>query len=167
MTKIVETPDWSREKPRRWWDPPRQLLRSIRRYQSACESGSALAGLRRRYWVIQHRFWSFVSGAEIHLTTKIGGGLLIPHPNGIVIHPDIEIGANCMIFQQVTLGTNRNKVGVPKVGTHVDIGAGAKVLGPVTLGDGAVIGANSVVTKSVPERGVALGVPAQIHDSSP
>ena len=55
---------------------------------------------------------------------------MIPHPNGVVIHPDVRIGPNCLIFQQVTLGHRYG--GVPSVGGHVDFGAGAKVLGPIT-----------------------------------
>jgi serine O-acetyltransferase len=62
-----------------------------------------------------------VCGAEIDLNCNIGGGLLMPHPNGIVIHPKAIIGLNCLIFHQVTL------VGIVKLGFHVDIGAGAKL----------------------------------------
>jgi len=65
------------------------------------------------------------------------------HPNGIVIHPDVEIGINCTIFQQVTIGT-RNGRGLPVIGNYVLIGAGAKVLGSVRIGNYAAIGANSV-----------------------
>lgn len=57
-----------------------------------------------------------VTQAEIPLGTRIGGGLMIPHPNGIAIHPDVEIGVNCLIFQQVTLGFNRH--GLPRVGAQ-------------------------------------------------
>lgn len=59
---------------------------------------------------MQHRLWSVVTGAEIDLNAKIGGGLLRPHPNGIVIHPDAVIVCNCLIFQQVTLGTSTGGV---------------------------------------------------------
>ena len=82
--------------------------------------------------------------------------MLIPHPNGIVIHPDAKIGVNCLIFQQVTVGT-RGTEGVPKIGGHVDIGAGAKILGPVTVGDHAKIGANAVVLADVLPHEVAVG----------
>ena len=74
--------------------------------------------------------------------------MLIPHPNGIVVHPDAEIGVNCLIFQQVTIGS-RTGPGVPKIGGHVDIGAGAKILGPIKIGPDARIGANAVITKDV------------------
>ena len=82
--------------------------------------------------VLRHRFWSVTTGADIPLNCKLGGGLLIPHPNGIVIHPEAEVGPNCLIFQQVTLGAGDG--GVPRLGGHVDIGAGAKVIGTVIIG---------------------------------
>jgi len=104
---------------------------------------------------LRHRFWSVITGADIPLNCQIGGGLLIPHPNGIVIHPDAAIGVNCLIFQQVTLGI-RSGPGVPIIGGHVDIGAGAKILGPVRIGDHTRIGANAVVTKDVPSHTTAV-----------
>lgn len=84
---------------------------------------------------------------------------MIPHPNGIVFHPDAEIGPNCLIFQQVTLGTNGD--GLPKIGGHVDIGAGAKILGRVVVGDHARIGANAVVTRDVKTGVTVVGIPAK------
>lgn len=154
------TPDWSRETPRSFWDPSRKLLRAIRRYQSA------RGPLARRYWRAIHTFWSVVTQAEIDLNAQIGGGLLIPHPNGIVIHPDAVIGPNCLIFQQVTLGAN-GPGGLPVLGGHVDIGAGAKILGPVTIGDHALIGANAVVTRDVPAHATARGIPAVNYPAAP
>lgn len=160
MSMDWSQPDWQREAPRRLWDPSRQLLQSIRTYQSP---GSGLVGsLRRKMAVLRHRFWSVVSQAEIDLTTQIDGGLLIPHPNGIVIHPQAQIGANCLIFQQVTLGTVSGRRGAPRLGIHVDIGAGARILGPVNIGDHTVIGANAVVLTDVPPHATAVGVPARI-----
>jgi serine O-acetyltransferase len=98
----TSNPNWDREKIRQFWDPSRKLLRSIRKYQKAKSQG--LIGLViSKYWVIVHRFWSVITGAEIDLNCKIGGGLLLPHPNGIVIHPNTVVGVNCLIFQQVTL----------------------------------------------------------------
>ena len=146
--------DWTREMPRRWWDPSRRLLRSIRRYQAA---RGLFAGLIRRYWVLEHRFWSVVTGADIPLNRQIGGGLLLTHPNGVVIHPKSPIGVNCLLFQQVT--TTGNVI----IGGHVDIGAGAKILGPVTIGDHARIGANAVVTSDVPAHATAVGIPARVR----
>lgn len=154
-------PDWTREKKSFWqWDPSRSLLASIRAYQHARSSGGLLAGLVRRLAVLRHHFWSIVTGAEIPLNTQLGGGLLMPHPNGIVIHPEVRIGVNCMIFQQVTLGI-RDNPDVPWVGDHVDIGAGAKILGGVRIGDHARIGANSVVLHDVAASTTVVGAPAR------
>ena len=82
--------------------------------------------------------------------------MLIPHPNGIVIHPDAKIGVNCLIFQQVTIGA-RDALGVPEISGHVDIGAGAKILGAVKIGTHAKIGANAVITRNVEDGMVAIG----------
>ena len=100
-----------------------------------------------------------VSGAEIHLNSRLSGGLLITHPNGIVIHPDVEIGPNCLIFQQVTIGMVNG--GVPRIGGHVDIGAGAKVLGDIAIGNHVRIGANAVVIHSVLDGETVVGIPAK------
>lgn len=155
-------PDWSRERPGGWWDPPRRLLKAIRDYQRHRDRPGWLSPLLRRWAVLRHRFWSVVTGADIPLNCRIGGGLLLVHPNGIVIAPEVEIGPNCLILQQVTLGYGGKVPGVPKVGGHVDIGAGAKVLGGVTLGDHCKVGANAVVLCDVPPGATAVGVPARI-----
>jgi serine O-acetyltransferase len=154
----AEIADWSRERPQQFWDPGRKLLRSIRRYQHWQRRGGLVAGVFCRILVVRYRFWSIVTGADIPLNCQIGGGLLIPHPNGIVIHPDARIGVNCLVFQQVTIGA-RGRYGPPNIGGHVDIGAGAKVLGRITIGDHAKIGANAVVTKDVPSGATAVGAP--------
>lgn len=155
-----EIPDWSREKPRCFWDPGRKLLLAIRTYQNWRERPGLVAACLRKWSGVRHRFWSVVTGADIPLNSNIGGGLLIPHPNGIVIHPDTKIGVNCLIFQQVTIGTRGREV--PVIAGHVDIGAGAKVLGGIQIGAHAQIGANAVVISDVPSRAVAAGVPAKI-----
>lgn len=108
-------PDWEREKIKRWWSPSKQLLKSIRKYQNIQKSSFFLLKYFRFIYVLQHRFWSIVTGAEIPLNCQLGGGLLLPHPNGIVIHPEATIGSNCLLFQQVTI------VKGVKVGGHVDI----------------------------------------------
>ena len=160
-------PDWTRERPKKFWDPSRRLLKTVPDYQTAGVRARPFSGLIRKYFVLRHRFWSLVTGAEIDLKAQIGGGLLLPHPNGIVFHPQVLIGPNCLIFQQVTLGAGRG--GFPVIGGHVDIGAGARILGGVTIGDHAIIGANAVVVKDVPRYGRAVGVPAvvSIRDDAP
>ena len=156
----AEVPDWAREMPRQFWDPGRKLLRAIRSYQYWCKSKNPIAVFCRKAAGLRHRFWSVVTGADIPLTCSIGGGLLIPHPNGIVIHPAAKIGVNCLIFQQVTVGT-REDLGPPEIGGHVDVGAGAKILGPISIGAHAKIGANAVVTFDVKNRATVTGPSAK------
>ena len=159
----AEIPDWSREQPRGFWDPSRRLLLAIRGYQYWCGKTGPIAALARKWIVLRHRFWSVVCGADIPLNCSIGGGLVINHPNGIVIHSTARIGVNCMIFQQVTVGTQgQGKPGLPVIGGHVDIGAGAKILGPIRIGDHAKVGANAVVVSDVPAGAVAIGIPAKM-----
>ena len=87
----------------------------------------------------------------------------MPHPNGIVIHPDAIIGPNCLIFQQVTIGTIGGSA-KPNISGHVDIGAGAKVLGGVRIGAHAKIGANAVVLSDIPAGKAAVGIPAKFKN---
>jgi serine O-acetyltransferase len=159
-------PDWSREtKPFFAWDPSRSLLASLRAHERASMSGHPWHRLLRAIALLRHRFWSVVTGADIPLGCRIGGGLLLPHPNGVVIHPDATIGPNCLIFQQVTLGVTTG--GAPRLGGHVDIGAGAKVLGSILIADHARVGANAVVLTDIPSGATAVGVPARVSRHSP
>lgn len=153
-----QEPDWGRERlsPGEW-NPGKRLLACIRDYQRHQQARQRLRG---KWAVLRHRFWSAVSGADIPLNCQIGGGLLLPHPNGVVIHPNARIGPNCLIFQQVTLGSLASG-GCPVIGGHVDIGAGAKLLGGIAVGDHARIGANAVVLADVPAGAVAVGAPAR------
>ena len=146
----------------RGWDPGRRLLRCIRRYQRWRSRGGVLSIVPRYFHVLEHRFWSAVAGADIPLTAQIEGGMLFLHPNGIVIHPEARIGPNCIFFQQVTVGTRENSPEVPYIGGDVSIGAGAKVLGGIRIGDHVRIGANAVVLCDVPEGAVAVGIPAKV-----
>ncbi len=161
-TVSAEVPDWSRERPVRWWDPSRRLLRSVRRWQAWKERKGWIAKLMLRRWLLSHRFWSIITGADIPLNSHLGGGLLTPHPNGIVVHPDAVIGPNCLLFQQVTIGGNGSHPGLPILEGHVDVGAGAKLLGNIRIGKHAKIGANAVVLCDVPSHATAVGVPARI-----
>ncbi|MBV8885377.1 MAG: hypothetical protein JO235_15480 [Chroococcidiopsidaceae cyanobacterium CP_BM_RX_35] len=153
-------PDWSREQCCRWWEPSRQLLKSIRRYQKWKARGGLIGRCLSIWNVLMHRFWSVVTGADIPLNCQIAGGLILPHPNGVVIHPDASIGPNCLIFQQVTI------VGGVEIGGHVDIGTGAKIIRSVKLGEHARVGANAVVVSDVPAGATVAGVPAKIISSS-
>jgi serine O-acetyltransferase len=158
----AEVPDWSREKPTRLWDPGPRLLLAIRRYQFWHNKRGIIPGFLRSLLVLRYRFWSVVTGAEIDLLAQLVGGLLLPHPNGIVIHPRAKIGVNCLIHQQVTIGTKEDgREGVPVIEGHVKIYSGAKILGPVHLGAHATIGANTVVLVDVPENATVVAVSAR------
>jgi serine O-acetyltransferase len=154
-------PVWSREEPRRYWDPPRRLIKSVRDYERLLERRPIGWRLRSKLCVLRHRFWSVACSASLPLGTKVGGGLVLLHPEGVVIHPNTVLGPNCLILSGVTLGTGGPVPGVPTIGGHVDIGTGAKILGGVRIGDHAKIGANAVVIADVPAGATAVGVPAR------
>jgi serine O-acetyltransferase len=157
VTPVSTTePDWSREKLDRWWSPSQQLLKSIRNYQKWQQKSGLFGKLLSRINVFYHRFWSVVTGADIPINCQLGGGLILCHPNGIVIHPEAVIGVNCLIFQQVTI------VAGVKIGGHVDIGAGAKIIRPITIGDNAQIGSNAVVLGDISAGAIAVGIPAKV-----
>lgn len=105
----------------------------------------------------------FFTGIEIHPGAKIGKGLVIDHGMGVVIGETAEIGNDVLLYHGVTLGGTGKDKGKrhPTVGNNVVIGAGAKVLGPIYIGDNSKIGANSVVLKNVPEGATAVGIPAK------
>jgi serine O-acetyltransferase len=139
------------------WAPSRSLLASIRSYQRWRGKWYALPFVKLA--VLRHRFWSVVTAADIPINSKIGAGLLLPHPTGVVIHPDARIGPDCLILSCVTIGTRAG--GVPTLGIHVDVGTGARILGHVRVGDHAVIGAGAVVVKDVRPGATVIGVPAR------
>jgi serine O-acetyltransferase len=106
-----------------------------------------------------------VTGIEIHPAATIGRRFFIDHGMGVVIGETAEVGDDVMLYHGVTLG-GRSMERVkrhPTVGDGVTIGAGARVLGPITLGEGAQIGANAVVVKDVPAGATAVGVPATVR----
>ena len=105
----------------------------------------------------------FFTGIEIHPGATIGKGLCIDHGMGVVIGETAEIGDDVLIYHGVTLGGTGKDKGKrhPTIGNGVVIGAGAKVLGPIKVGNNAKIGANAVVVKDVPEGATAVGIPAK------
>lgn len=106
----------------------------------------------------------FFTGIEIHPGAKIGKGLFIDHGMGVVIGETAEVGDNVTIYHGVTLGGTGKHKGKrhPTVGNNVMIGSGAKILGPINIGDGAKIGANATVVKDVPANATSVGVPAKL-----
>jgi len=116
------------------------------------------------------QFSRFLTGIEIHPKAKIGKNLFIDHGMGVVIGETSEIGDNVTIYHMATLGgispsvnsnEQRNIKRHPTLKDNVVVGSGAQILGPVTVGKNAKIGANAVVTKDVPENAVMVGIPAK------
>ena len=105
-----------------------------------------------------------VTGIEIHPGASIGRGLVIDHGSGVVIGETAVIGDNCTLYQGVTLGGTGKDVGKrhPTLGNNVMVGAGAKILGPMTIGDNAKIAAGAVVLHEIPANGTAVGIPARV-----
>ncbi|MBI3608564.1 MAG: serine O-acetyltransferase [Nitrospirae bacterium] len=105
-----------------------------------------------------------LTGVEIHPGARIGPGFFIDHGMGVVIGETTEIGESVIVFQGVTLGGTGKERGKrhPTLGNHVVVGAGAKVLGPITIGDHVKIGANSVVLRPVPPHSTVVGIPGKI-----
>jgi serine O-acetyltransferase len=134
----------------------------------------AVWSYRLSHWLWQHnaklaaRLLSTVThsvtGVDIHPAAILGEGLFIDHATGVVIGETAEVGAQVTLYQGVTLGGTSLSKGKrhPTVGDRVTIGAGAKVLGPITVGHDSQIGANAVVVRPVPAHSVVVGVPGQV-----
>jgi serine O-acetyltransferase len=138
----------------------------------------ALVLHRRAHWCWNHGFkWlgrflshlgRWLTGIEIHPGAKIGQKVFFDHAMGVVVGETAEIGDGCTIYQGVTLGGTSLYKGAkrhPTLGRDVVVGAGAKVLGGFTVGDGARVGSNAVVTKPVPPGATAVGIPARIIEA--
>lgn len=124
------------------------------------------ASLRKRvlvqlYW-LSYRLVETITGISLPHNAQIGGGLRIHHFGNIFINPGVVIGSNCTLRQGVTIGNRVAEGNVPVIGNGVEMGAYAQVLGGVNIGDGARIGAMSVVLVDVPAAGTAVGNPARI-----
>ena len=128
--------------------------------------------LAHRLWTRRARFAARVvsslarvlTGVDIHPGAQLASGVFIDHAMGVVIGETAEVGENVTIYQGVTLGGTSLSKGKrhPTIGAGTIIGAGAKVLGPITIGENSRIGANAVVLKSVPAGSVVVGVPGRI-----
>ena len=128
---------------------------------------------RPAHWLYKHKWYflarmisqctKFWTGIEIHPGATIGKGVFIDHGTGVVIGETAEVGDNCTIYQNATLGGTGKDVGKrhPTIGKNVMIGAGAKILGPFTVGDNSKIAANAVVLNEVPPNTTCVGVPAK------
>lgn len=109
-------------------------------------------------------FTRILTGVDIHPGAHLGAGLFIDHATGVVIGETAEVGDDVTMYHGVTLGGSGSDTGKrhPTVGDRVTIGAGAKILGPIKIGDDSRIGANAVVVKPVPSSSVVVGVPGQV-----
>jgi serine O-acetyltransferase len=134
----------------------------------------AIWGYRISHWLWQrgakvaarivNEITRILTGVDIHPGATLGKRLFIDHATGVVIGETAEVGDDVMIYHGVTLGGSGNDTGKrhPTIGDRVTIGAGAKVLGAIKIGDDSRIGANAVVVKEVPSSAVVVGVPGQI-----
>ncbi|WP_422931952.1 serine O-acetyltransferase [Singulisphaera sp. PoT] len=105
------------------------------------------------FWWLRHFY-----GCSIAPTARLYGGVILPHPQGIVIGADVLTGPRAWIFQNVTMGGSPGKSGMPRLGRDGRIFAGAVLTGPIKLGDNVMVGANAVVHRDVPARTIARAV---------
>lgn len=167
----------------RWWTLVKEDFRTVAERDPATKSPWAVLTLHTGFWAVanyrlQHALWmggwrwlarwlSVVSrlftGVEIHPAVRAGRRLFIDHGMGIVIGETAELGDDVSIYQGVTLGgTSWAQVKRhPTIGNNVILGAGAKVIGAITLADGVRVGSNAVVVKNVPANTTVVGIPAK------
>lgn len=120
--------------------------------------------LRKGGRLLSHAFARFnllFTGADIHPSSDLGAGLIIPHPSGIVIGGDTKMGKDCVVMHSVTLGALEYGLRGerhPRIGNRVKIYCHAKILGPIVIGDDSVIAAGAIVTKNIPQGCLAINV---------
>jgi len=112
---------------------------------------------------IAYKFIQIITGIELPCEAEVGDNFIIDHFGGIVISGYAKFGDNCRIRNGVVVGLkNINNPTAPQIGNDVDIGAGAKILGGITIGNRVTIGANAVVLQDIPDDSIAVGIPATI-----
>ena len=119
------------------------------------------------FYRMMYRHARNVYGIDLPYSVKLGQRVVIEHSSGIIIHGNAEIGEDCILRQGVTLGNRYldKPFDAPHLGKRVNVGAGAKILGAVQIGDDAQIGANAVVLCDVPAGATAVGIPARIEQT--
>lgn len=127
--------------------------------------------LRKMFSAVYHvlfKLVQIVTGIELPCEAEVGDGLVIDHFGGIIVSGHTRIGERCRIRQGVSIGLRHvHDVQAPVIGNDVDIGAGAKLMGPIIIGDGVLIGANAVVLTDVPANSIAIGIPAVVRPRRP
>ena len=140
-------------------------------WQTSLRSG-IVSGLAYRLYRLGHIFIRNFYGIELYATARIGHRLRIAHQSGIVLHPRLVMGDDCLVRQGVSIGRASNYGGgiraqAPVIGNRVEIGAGAVVVGGITIGDDVVIGPNAVVLRSVPSGSLVTTTPARVIGRPP
>ena len=177
------------DRPVGFWRTLREDLAAARAHDPAArgdvENAVVYSGLHAIWFHrLSHRLWNaggvgrtagrvlsqfarFLTGIEIHPGATIGRRFFIDHGMGVVIGETAEIGDDCMIYHGVTLGgvSLKQVKRHPTLGDRVTVGAGAKILGPVEIGDDSSVGANAVVVKSAPANSIVVGVPGEVRPS--
>jgi serine O-acetyltransferase len=117
---------------------------------------------------IAYKFIQIITGIDLPCEVEVGRNFVIDHFGGIIVSGYTKFGDNCRLRHDVCIGLRHtDEPTAPTIGNNVDIGAGAKILGPITIGDNVLIGANAVVITDVPSNSIAIGVPAKIKPRMP
>ncbi len=118
----------------------------------------------RLFGVLWHKLIEITTGIDLPSRADIGKGLYIAHFGGIFINDEVKMGDYCTLSQDITIGIagRGDKRGCPKLGDKVYLAPGSRIIGPITIGNEVAIGTNAVVTKDLPDKAVAVGVPAKI-----
>lgn len=148
------------------WTKPGFRAVAIHRF-GVWRMGIAPLPLRAPFSLLYRALYRYVRNhysIDLPYSARLGRGVVIEHCGAIVIHGSAAIGDGCIIRQGVTLGNRylSRPLDAPQLGANVNVGAGAKILGAVTIGDGAQIGANAVVLCDVPAQATATGIPARV-----
>jgi serine O-acetyltransferase len=126
------------------------------------EAPSAVRSFLRIPYEITRKVLELIVDIHLEPNTRIGPGLYVAHYGGIWINPRATLGSNCNLAHGVTIGAPMSAPGAPVLGDRVWLGSGAVVTGPIRIGSGVVVGANSLVVSNLPENAVAVGVPARV-----
>jgi serine acetyltransferase len=143
-----------------------QLVLAMFRFAQLANRHIAIAVLLCLYLVFYHLFVEWILGIELPRKLKAGKGLVIYHAQALVLNQGVVLGAHCVLRNSTTIGHKKTSNGgysnCPVIGNNVDIGANVVIIGDISIGDNAIIGAGSVVVKSVPAHCVVAGNPAKI-----